>query len=51
MFINHTQQLPHLIICGYFNFGDVEKENERISEFTDTGKDAGEPTCDIEHNE
>jgi len=48
--INHTQQLPHLIICGDFNFGDMEKENERISEFTDTGKDAGEPTYDIEHN-
>ena len=49
--INHTQQLPHLILCGDFNFGDAEKENEQISEFADTGKEAGEPTYDIEHNE
>ena len=49
--INHTRLLPYLIICGDFNFGDAERENERISEFTDTGKDSGEPTYDIEHNE
>lgn len=48
--INHTQQRPNLIICGDFNFGDDEKENELISKFTDTGKKSGVPTYDITHN-
>lgn len=48
--ISYTRQFPYLIICGDFNFGDAERENEWISEFTDTGKGSGEPTYDIEQN-
>ncbi len=45
-----VDQVSNVIVCGDFNFGDGEPENQLISEFMDTGKAVGEVTYDVENN-
>lgn len=46
----HTKNKSNIVICGDFNFGDGERENDLIEEFIDTGKKTKEPSYNISEN-
>lgn len=47
---DHIKNNANAMICGDFNFGDEERENNVIKEFIDTGKESKEETFNISEN-